>query len=298
MGHAMTFELPYFDEIIDRLARSPDSSLSRALQRHVHWGLFSSPHTADDSLAGFLIAAEAMTERVCLAARVESGLRILDVGCGFGGTVAHLNERLSDCELVGLNIDERQLARARESVVAARGNTVQFVHGDACALAFDEGQFDVVMAVECVFHFPSRKRFFGEARRVLREGGTLVVSDFVLDSARLDELASWTEENAAAVNGFYGSATTALCADTYARLAHAHGFAMLADDDVTAATMPTYGSMKRMMLDAGLPQGVKATAYLEELSRRGFFQYRILSFEARTHPRFAAGSQCASEPRS
>ncbi|HEY6391254.1 MAG TPA: hypothetical protein VIX89_08255, partial [Bryobacteraceae bacterium] len=81
---AMTFDLPYFDEIIDRLARSPDSSLSRAVQRHVHWGLFSAPYTDDDSLTGFLVAAEAMTERVCAAARVRSGLHILDVGCGFG----------------------------------------------------------------------------------------------------------------------------------------------------------------------------------------------------------------------
>jgi SAM-dependent methyltransferase len=294
----MTFELPYFDEIIDRLARSPDSSLSQAVRRHVHWGLFSSPHTADDSLAAFMVAAEAMTERVCQAARVKSGLRILDVGCGFGGTIAHLNERLSGCELVGLNIDERQLTRARESVLAGRGNTVRFVQGDACALAFDDGQFDVVMAVECVFHFPSRKRFFAEARRVLRGGGTLVVSDFVLDSDKLDDLAAWTEENTAAVDGFYGPATTALCSDTYVRIARANGFSILANDDVTAATMPTYASMKRLMLDAGLPHGVKATSYLEELSRRGFFQYRVLSFEAGMHDKLAAGSQCASEPRS
>jgi hypothetical protein len=44
--------------------------------------------------------------------------------------------------------------------------------------------------------------------------------------------------------------------------------------------MPTYEGLKAMLADAGLSDGVKATAYLEELSRRGYFQYRILSFEA------------------
>jgi len=44
--------------------------------------------------------------------------------------------------------------------------------------------------------------------------------------------------------------------------------------------MPTYVGLKKLFADAGLSDGVSATAYLEELSKRGFFQYRILSFEA------------------
>src|SRR5579859_2244943 len=101
----MAFDLPYFDQIIERLERSPDSSLSQAFQRHVHWGYFAEPETADDSLAGYVRAAQTMTERICEAGRVGGERRILDVGCGFGGTIAHLNEQLSGCELVGLNID-------------------------------------------------------------------------------------------------------------------------------------------------------------------------------------------------
>jgi ubiquinone/menaquinone biosynthesis C-methylase UbiE len=279
-GDPVAFELPYFDAILARLELSPESPLSRALQRHVHWGFFSSPDTADDSLAGYVVAAEAMTERVCAAGRVRSGLRILDVGCGFGGTIAHLNEHLSGCKLVGLNIDERQLARARQSVHAGSGNAVTFVQGDACALPFGDGEFDVVMAVECIFHFPSRRRFFKEARRVLRTGGTLVVSDFVVDSEKVDEMTDWTEAHADAQSNFYGVKSAALVSGTYARLARGNHFSELADEDITAATMPTYPGLKNLLSDAGLTDGVKATAYLEELSRMGFFQYRILSFEA------------------
>ena len=45
------------------------------------------------------------------AAGIADGQHILDVGCGFGGTVASLNENFSRVHLLGVNIDERQLER-------------------------------------------------------------------------------------------------------------------------------------------------------------------------------------------
>jgi ubiquinone/menaquinone biosynthesis C-methylase UbiE len=278
-GGRGALDLPYFDDLF---GRSRDSPVARAFQRHVHWGYFASPDAPDVSDEGFLAAAAAMTERMALASGVRDGLRILDVGCGFGGTIAYLNERLVDCRLVGLNIDERQLVRARELTPAGRGNGVEFVAGDACAMPFGDGAFDAVLAVECVFHFPSRRTFFGEARRVLRAGGTLTVSDFVVDEARLDEMNAWIDGNASARGTFYGSSTAAISSGTYARMARAKGFDVIADDDITAATMPTYPVLRRLYGEAGIPDAVKTVGFLEEMSRRGFFQYRILSFRART----------------
>jgi SAM-dependent methyltransferase len=276
----MTFNLPYFDDLIERLERAPDSPVSQAFRRHVHWGYYSPPEAADDSMAGFLRAAEAMTARMCESGRVRNGLRILDVGCGLGGTIAHLNESLSGCKLVGLNIDERQLARARREVIARQDNEVVFVHGDACALPFDAGAFDVVLAVECIFHFPSRKAFFGEARRVLRDAGTLAVSDFVVDGARLDQLEAWAKTSGSTQGTFFGTNSTAISSETYVRLGRSKGFTLLRDEDITAETMPTYPFWKRLYGEAGLPGGVQVTSYFEETSRIGFFMYRILSFEA------------------
>jgi ubiquinone/menaquinone biosynthesis C-methylase UbiE len=279
MGDTMNVDLPYFDQILEVFERSPDAPISKAMMRHVHWGFYD-PLIAAPSAAECVAAAEAMTVKLCSAARAGNGLRILDVGCGFGGTIAHLNEHYSGCELVGLNIDQRQIDLARKWVIARPGNTVKFVCGDACALPFADASFDVVTAVECIFHFPSRRTFFSEARRVLRPGGTLTLSDFVVDGDKVDEMAEWTEAHG--TNNFYGVKSAALCTGTYARVARNTGFKVLADEDITAATMPTYPGLKAMFVDAGLSDGVTATAYLEELSKRGFFQYRILSFEAKT----------------
>jgi SAM-dependent methyltransferase len=274
---SMSVDLPYFDQLLDELVQSPESKISKTMGRHVHWGYFDSP-TSDTSTPACLVASEAMAERVCRAGRVHDGMRILDVGCGFGGTVAHLDERVSGCRLVGLNIDERQLVRARQLVTARPGNTVQFVQGDACALPFDDATFDVVLAVECIFHFPSRKTFFAEARRVLRPGGTLALSDFVVNADKIDEMTEWMGVNPG--NDFFGAKSAAVCTGTYARLARSAGLTVLSDEDITPHTMPNYVGLKGVYSEAKREDGVAAAAYLEELALRGFFEYRILSFEA------------------
>ncbi len=285
----MSLELPYFDDILEQLERSSNPSYQRVFQRHVHWGYFSSPEKADPSDAGYVAAAEAMTEKLCVAGRARDGARILDVGCGFGGTIAHMNERLAGCKLVGLNIDERQLVRARKLVQAGHarhateGNEITFVQGDACAMPFGDAEFDVVLAVECVFHFPSRRSFFREAQRVLRPGGTLALSDFVVGAGKDEEMAAWMAQNPNAQGGIFGSTTAALVAGTYERLGASRGFRVLADEDITAQTMPTYPWWNRLYKEAGIPEGVKTIAFLEEMARRGFFDYRVLSFESTAH---------------
>jgi hypothetical protein len=44
--------------------------------------------------------------------------------------------------------------------------------------------------------------------------------------------------------------------------------------------MPTYRWLAGLYRRQDLPDGVKTVVFLEELARRGFFEYRILSFEA------------------
>ncbi len=278
MSGSNNVDLPYVDQLLEELIRSPDSRISKTMGRHMHWGYFDSP-SSEPSIPASLAAGEAMTERVCRAGRVRDGLRILDVGCGFGGTIGHLNDRLAGCQFVGLNIDERQLVRARELVTGRPGNTLRFVQGDACALPFDDASFDVVLAVECIFHFPSRKTFFSEARRVLRPGGTLALSDFVVNGDKLDDMAEWTAINPE--NGFWGVRSAALCTGTYARIARVAGFTVLSDEDITPNTMPTYVGLKSVYAEAKMEDALAASVFLEELSRRGFFEYRILSFEAK-----------------
>ena len=175
-------QLPYFDFLLSQLDQR-NASIETSFGRHVHWGYWPAPRRALLSDADFAIAAERLTQEICALADLADGHLVLDVGCGFGGTIAFLNERFDAMQLLGVNIDPRQLDRAKRLVLPLKHNTIAFQEGDACALPFPDASFDRVLAVECIFHFPSRETFFQEACRVLKPGGLLTLSDFLPSKA-------------------------------------------------------------------------------------------------------------------
>ena len=97
------------------------------------------------------------------------------VACGAGATTRRIGLRLQPRFLVGIGLDRDQLAAARPRAPGAH-----FVRMDATRLAFARESFDAVVCVEAALHFATRTRFLLEALRVLRPGGTLVVSDLLL----------------------------------------------------------------------------------------------------------------------
>lgn len=271
---------PYFDVLFTRLQAEPE--LQQAFGRHVHWGYWHDPAAADGSGADYGVAAENLCRRICDAAGIHDGQRVLDVGCGFGGTIASLNERFRDLLLVGVNIDARQIERAAERIRPLNGNRLQFQQGDACDLRFAPDSFDVVLAVECIFHFPERAAFFAGAARSLREGGTLALSDFVPRPDALDLLRSFDPSRDEATRKTYGHIDVTCTLDRYRELAEAHGLSLVAEDDITANTLPTYPFLRRHMrtwndtTEAAVFE--KATAQLEVVSRHELLGYKILTF--------------------
>lgn len=269
--------MPYFDLILERIAAG-DETLIAALGRHVHWGYWAAPDAPDAT--GYPAAAEAMTRRVCDAAAIRPGMRVLDVGCGFGGTIASIDARCDRMELVGVNIDARQLDRARATVTARPGSTVRFVEADATALPFPAGSFDAVVAVECIFHFPGRVAFLREARRVLAPGGRLAISDFVPFGPTLPLLAAAVPFFAAAVARVYGRGNTLCTARLYRLMARAAGLRVVSDEDITRNTLPTYPALQALQAQFGAhgPAFARATRNMGLLARSGMLRYRILAF--------------------
>jgi cyclopropane fatty-acyl-phospholipid synthase-like methyltransferase len=113
--------------------------------------------------------------------------RVLDAGCGTGGTGIYLAENCG-ATVVGITLSRLQLrrarSRARASPAAAR---VQFLERDFVASGFPPASFSRVVAVESVVHAPSKAAFLGEAFRLLRPGGRLAVVDAFLRAPGLPE---------------------------------------------------------------------------------------------------------------
>ena len=102
------------------------------------------------------------------------GGKTLDVGCGEGGLVKALNDQGS--EVVGVEIDLRNLAIAQ---AARRYNELEpgsFVHGTGVHLPFRDSSFDLVTAVETIEHVDQPGPLVAEMFRVVLPGGHVLVT--------------------------------------------------------------------------------------------------------------------------
>ncbi len=103
------------------------------------------------------------------------GARVLEVGCGNGAATAHLLEQLRPTELVGIDPAAGFIDMAVTRYADRPG--VAFHVGDAVDTGEPDASFDLVVAHTVFSHLPDPVAALGEARRVLRPGGRLVVFD-------------------------------------------------------------------------------------------------------------------------
>jgi len=130
--------------------------------KHLHHGYYQtgkeSKEEAADNLIKYLVGL----------AGIRGGERVLDVGCGIGGTSIWLAEKL-DCKVTGITISPIQIEMATQAAMRLK-NKPTFLLEDANNLSIT-GSFDIVWAVEVISHLSNRGEFFRRMSRLLVPGG-------------------------------------------------------------------------------------------------------------------------------
>ena len=117
-----------------------------------------------------------------MAERLPAGSTVLEVAPGPGFFAIEL-AKLGQYKITGLDISETFVRIARENA-AREAVEVDFRHGDASHMPFENGAFDLVFCRGAIQNIRDPVKALGEMRRVLRAGGTAVVVDIRRDLPR------------------------------------------------------------------------------------------------------------------
>ena len=133
--------------------------------QHVHHGLWE---TGRESAQEAVIA---LSHTVARRAGITEGMRVCDVGCGYGGT-AHLLAASYGAQVTGITVSPKQYEAAIGQGEAANPD---FILRDWMENGLPSASFDAVIAIESTEHLPDVARGIDEMARVLRPGGRLVI---------------------------------------------------------------------------------------------------------------------------
>lgn len=137
---------------------------------HIHHGLFRNGNETPRQAQELLI-------RHCAGlVQLRPGMKVADVGCGYGATARFL-AREHACEVLGLTISEVQLRTAIKGAQALAGPyAVRFELADAENFVFPAAHFDVVWNMESSEHFFDKPAYFRNAAAALKPGGRLLLA--------------------------------------------------------------------------------------------------------------------------
>lgn len=166
---------------------------------HIHHGYFLTPSDTKE------LAQIQLIDLLLKQSSLPNGSKVLDVGCGIGGTSRFLAKN-HGCEVTGITISGRQVEIARRLTLEAasssesssfphlpakdvdlkvklRDGSVRFLELDAEKMGEyfcgkEEEKFDCVWISEAMSHLPNKELFFRNAMKLLKPGGKLVVADW------------------------------------------------------------------------------------------------------------------------
>ena len=183
-----------------------------------------------------------LMERLAERAGVLKGARVLDIGCGLGGSALWLADQF-DCEVIGITLSPVQ-ARMATAKAKARGLSarVQFRVNDANEWRPEPDSVDLIWIMESSEHFHDKPCFFERCARALKPSGVLAVCAWLRRDGPLreDEQGLVKTIAEAMLSASLGSLSE------YQRWMYDAGLTVSAAEDITRRVEPTWHHCSRI----------------------------------------------------
>jgi len=138
----------------------------------IHIGRYD---TGSESVAD---ASQAMTRHLLSLANLKEGDRVLDIACGYGGTLRELAR--FGCIARGIDISRVCVEEARRAnKTAGFEEKISVSAGDFHDIQSADAAWDACVCQESIIHSTNRPKVFAEVFRVLRSGGVFAFSDIL-----------------------------------------------------------------------------------------------------------------------
>jgi tocopherol O-methyltransferase len=121
-------------------------------------------------------AQEQLVEFIADKAGIRHGSRVLDIGCGFGGSAMYLATHFH-AQVLGITLSRVQARMAAQLSSAAGVEGCAFAVMDAEEMAL-HAEFDAVWSIEALSHMRDRHRVIEDASRFLTRGGVIAIADW------------------------------------------------------------------------------------------------------------------------
>lgn len=182
-----------------------------------------------------------------VAARLQAGDRVLDLGCGTGVLAVQLARQ--DCQVTAIDISLPMLALAAQRVRQAgleERVALQELGAAGLDIAFEDGSFDAVVSTLVFSELSDDEIAFtlAECYRILRSGGQLLIADEILPDSALGRVGTFLFRLPFAVVAFVLTQNTTHRVAGLRERIEVSGFRIIESRDYLAGTLRLFVSEK------------------------------------------------------
>ena len=135
-------------------------------------------------------------------ANLKEGETVLDLGCGAGFDVFLAARKVGENgKVIGIDMTEAMIAKAKNNAQKNGVDNVEFMLGEIEDLPLADNSIDVIIS-NCVINLsPAKEKVFAEAKRVLKSGGRLAISDILKEKEFPAEIMANLDNYSSCVTG-------------------------------------------------------------------------------------------------